>query len=469
MKRIELLFSAILVPVDYCMIIAAGLSAYAVRFGGTVTDIRPVFYELPIGEFLNVLLLAALAWVVIFAISGMYTMRGHRRFRNEFATILTACSTGTLAIIVLFFFQREFFSSRFILLTGLVFAVFYVTLGRLIVRSIQRLLLRRGVGVYRIALIGKDQVADQLVELYTKFPELGYRVVARFPEVTDAAMQELARLASERLQHEERGIDMVLEADSRLPKEQLQTLIDFCNDTHTTLKYTADMFGAKASNLAVETMGGIPIIEIKKTRLDGWGRILKRMFDLVLATLALIVLSPVFVIVAIAIKLDSRGPVFIRLTRVGERGRLFPLFKFRSMVQNAHAMKAELMQFNERTEGPLFKMKNDPRITRVGRFIRRTSIDELPQFWNVIRGEMSLVGPRPHEPEEVARYERPHRQLLTIKPGITGLAQVSGRSDLQFATEARLDIFYIEHWSLFLDLSILVRTPFVVLQMKSAA
>ena len=211
------------------------------------------------------------------------------------------------------------------------------------------------------------------------------------------------------------------------------------------------------------------MIEIKRTPLDGWGRILKRITDTFSSAIILLVLSPLLICVAIIIKLDSPGPVFYRSERVGERERRFGLYKFRSMVENAHAMKPELMKYNERNDGPLFKMKNDPRITRFGKFIRRTSLDELPQLYNILRGEMSMVGPRPHEPEEVRRYQKEQRKLLAIKPGITGLAQISGRSELNFNEEARLDIYYIEHWSPLLDFKILLRTPWVVLSAKSAS
>jgi lipopolysaccharide/colanic/teichoic acid biosynthesis glycosyltransferase len=183
----------------------------------------------------------------------------------------------------------------------------------------------------------------------------------------------------------------------------------------------------------------------------------------------LIILSPLFLILSLIIKIDSAGPVFAQLERIGEGGEKFVLFKFRSMIRDAHQLKKNLIALNERNDGPLFKIKNDPRITRFGRFLRKTSLDELPQLFNVIKGEMSLVGPRPHEPEEVAKYQKHHRKVLTIKPGITGLAQISGRSDLNFEEEVKLDTYYIENWSLKLDIQIIIKTPFIVLTTKSAA
>lgn len=193
---------------------------------------------------------------------------------------------------------------------------------------------------------------------------------------------------------------------------------------------------------------------------------MKRAFDIVVAALLLLILSPIFLVIAIWIKIDSPGSVFYASKRVGTRNSVFGLLKFRSMVVNAEKLKEQLLAQNERQDGPMFKMKNDPRVTRSGRFICKWSIDELPQLWNVIRGEVSLVGPRPHEPHEVAQYQKHHKRLLDIKPGVTGMAQVSGRSDLVFEDEVRLDTYYIEHWSLWLDIKIMLQTPRAVLAIR---
>lgn len=462
MKRTELLFSAILVPVDYVMLVAAGLIAYYLRFHSSVAGIRPVFYAFTLESFLPVLLSAAIGFILVFAFSGLYAIRGTRRFLNEMTGIFLACSTSVMAIIVLFFFQRELFSSRFIIVSGWLLAVVSVTLGRLVVRSIQGNMLRRSIGAYRVALVGHDATASHLLDVMRKNPAMGYTVVHHVAEVNAETMQTLHTLCANG------GVDIVLQADPTLAKEQTLQLIDCANDCHVTFQYAADLFEAQATNIAVETVAGIPIIEIKRTKLEGWGRIWKRVVDIVFSALALIVLSPFLLIVALCIKANSKGSILYKSKRIGQNGKPFFVYKFRSMVQNAEVMKQELMQYNERS-GPLFKMKNDPRITSVGRFLRKTSIDELPQFFNVLNGEMSLVGPRPHEPNEVAQYEKKYRQLMTIKPGITGLAQISGRSDLEFSEEARLDLFYIENWSLAKDFAILFKTPAVVLRMKSAA
>lgn len=223
-------------------------------------------------------------------------------------------------------------------------------------------------------------------------------------------------------------------------------------------------------------ISGVPIVEVKKTTLDGWGRIAKRIFDVVASLILIILVSPILLITAIAVKLDSRGPVlFSRLDdggmlyRVGQGGRLFHYFKFRSMIDKHNYMRyTELADKNIRKDGPMVKIVEDPRVTRVGKFIRRFSIDELPELFLVFKGDMSLVGPRPHLPEEVAKYEHHHKKVLTIKPGITGMAQISGRSDLSFEEEVKLDTYYIENWTLLFDLAIILRTPLAVLRLRKA-
>jgi len=206
-----------------------------------------------------------------------------------------------------------------------------------------------------------------------------------------------------------------------------------------------------------QPIAGLPLIHVSTPKLVGIQAGMKRAFDVIGATIALLVLSPVFLITAIAIKSDSSGPVFYRQQRVGIRGNVFHMYKFRSMVTNADELLSQLTQ-DSTGNGVLFKMKTDPRVTKVGRFIRRYSIDELPQLWNVIRGEMSMVGPRPPLKSEVDQYERYVERRLLVMPGITGLWQVSGRSDLEWEESVRLDLYYVENWSLIQDLTILTRT-----------
>lgn len=461
MKKSELTFNAVLVPLDFLMMVLAGLTAYMIRFD-TLAEIRPVVFDLPFGEYLNILFAVGGIWLAIFAMAGLYAIKRSQRVLDEIAKVFMACSVGIMIIIVMVFFKRELFSSRFIVLAGWLLSVVFVSFGRILVRHIQHLLYKSGIGIHRVVLVGEDRTAKSISRALHRKLSLGYKIVARSKDFNPSLAGKILDFKGGL------GVDEIIQADPNLPREQTVRLIDFCNEHNIIFKYAADILGAKASNIFVDTIAGIPVVEIRKTPLEGWKRIIKRLVDICGSAIGLVVLSPLFLIVAAVVKMDSRGPVFARLERVGERGARFTLFKFRSMVDGAHRLKDDLMRYNERSGGPLFKMKKDPRITRVGRIIRRTSIDELPQLINVLAGSMSLVGPRPHEPEEVEKYGRHHKRLLDIKPGITGMAQVSGRSDLDFEEEARLDIYYIENWSVKLDLQILFKTPWIVLKDKSA-
>ncbi len=463
MKKSELIFSAILVPVDYFMVVIAGIFAYNLRFVGFFTDIRPVITEIIFNQYIQLVFFVPVIFILIFALSGLYAIKNTRRLIDEITTIFIACTASIAIVIIIIFFQRELFSSRFIVLSAWLLSIAVVTAGRLTVRIIQRLLLKRNIGLHNVIIVGNDKTTEDIIKQIYKAPLLGYRIVARYDSFGDEEQRDLA----DKVKLE--SIDELIQGDSGLPKTEALSMRNFCNDHHITFKYATDLFEVQPTHIEINTIAGMPIIEVKRTKLDGWGRIFKRIFDLVGSILLIILTSPLLLLVAIMVKIDSQGSVLVKLERVGEKGKKFTLYKFRSMVKNAHLLKEELVDQNERSDGPLFKITNDPRVTRVGKFIRKTSLDELPQFFNVLRGEISLVGPRPHEPEEVSRYERWHKKLLTIKPGVSGLAQVSGRSDLKFEDEAKLDIYYIENWSIKLDLQILIKTPWVVIGRRAAS
>lgn len=458
MKESLLLLATAALPIDYAMLIAAGSLAYALRFADIITDVRPILFRLSFSDYLPSLLIAGGVGVVLFALSGLYSLRYQLKLSQEIGRIFLGCTAGLALVIVLFFFDPELFSSRFIVLMGWALAFMFVSVGRLFFRFLKRTLRRRGVALSNVVLVGSGEVSDRVHELISLTPALGYRITLRIPT---------GEWKSELVLPEE--TDEVLVTDPMTDRSTNVMIYEYCATHHLGFQYVADTLTAQSHNIVTRTLAGLPMIEILRTPLEGWGRVLKRIFDLVMALFLLLVLFPVFLALTLTVLLDTGWPIFVGLTRVGEGGKSFTLYKFRSMVRNAHQLKADLQQFNERSDGPLFKMSQDPRVTRSGRHLRRLSLDELPQLWNVLRGEMSLVGPRPHEPEEVARYALGQHRLLNLKPGMTGLAQVSGRSELSFSEEARLDTFYVENWSLGQDLVILVKTVVVVLQRKAVA
>jgi len=274
-------------------------------------------------------------------------------------------------------------------------------------------------------------------------------------------------------------VDEILLTDPDISREKTLELLAFTDTEHIGFKYTADLFAAAIGRTDIATYAGIPILEIKKTPLDGWGAIYKRIFDIVMSLMFILLTLPIQIVVATALFLEQPGRILFsrtpdgkKTTRIGQQGRPFHYFKFRSMVKNAHTFRfdPEFVKKHGNLRGgtPLFKLKDDPRVTPVGRIVRKYSLDELAEFYLVLLGRMSLVGPRPHLPEEVAQYKPHERRVLTVKPGITGLPQISGRADLDFEEEVRLDTYYIEHWNPWLDFYIILKTPLVVLFRKGA-
>ena len=245
-------------------------------------------------------------------------------------------------------------------------------------------------------------------------------------------------------------------------REIVQEVLDQARIQGVDLRMVPDMYDGLAWNSPIEYIGQFPTIPLHCGQVPEFGLLLKRGMDIVLASLTLLVLSPVLLAIAIAVKLDSHGPVFYSSERIGKKGRVFRCIKFRTMVRDAEKRRAEVMHMNER-DGVLFKITNDPRITRLGRILRKYSLDELPQFINVFRGDMSIVGPRPPLASEVREYKLSHLRRLDVMPGITGLWQVQARQDPSFDNYISLDVTYVDNWSIWLDIQILIRTIGVVI------
>lgn len=474
MKKFELTFMAAAVPVDAILLFFAGLAAYALRFTETAVGIRRVMFYLPLDQFIKILILVVPVWIIIFATNGLYTIDPNRKFASEASRVFFACTVGLAAITVYIFFRGEYFNSRFIVLAAWGFAVVFVLLGRIIMRLAKLIFYQSGVGLRRTVLIGGGPIAERIKNLAAERRALGYAVVAHYSVFNEKIREEIMALDAKN------DIDELLLANPKASGEETIGLLSFAEEHHFTLKYSADLFSTLAPNMRVSTVGDIPIIEFRRARLDGWGKIWKRAFDLTAGTILIILSSPFLAAAALAIFLETGRPLVFENTRVGFRGKKFRTLKFRSMFQkfctennsgeNSEALKleAELIAKQNSKNGsePVYKIGHDPRVTRAGKWLRRWSVDELPQLFNVLRGNMSLVGPRPHQPREVARYTPEHRRVHAVKPGITGLAQISGRSDLSFDEEVRLDMFYVENWSMVMDLFILLKTPWAVIKRR---
>lgn len=460
MKKSELVLNIALIPVDFAMLLAAGIVTYLIRTR-ILDAFRPVkfAFTLPFERYFFFVTIVALLFLVAYAAAGLYNLRATRRFMEEAMRVIMGSSVGLMAVIVYMFLRAALFDSRFLVLGAWVLGIIFVSLGRFAMRKLDRfLVVRYGMGVHKVLIIGADEISKLLVAQMTGDPGSGYKVVKQLahPEVA-----EIKNAIGNP------GVDEVILANPNYPADRVIELVEFCHENHLGFRFVPNLYQTLTKNFTLDTYTGVPFVELRRTALDGWGRVFKRGIDVFGALIGLVLLSPLFAVIAFAIKWETAGPVFVHLERVS-RKRLFRLLKFRSMINHAETYKDALMQYNERNGSPLFKMKNDPRITRVGKFIRRYRLDEFPQFWNVLASDISLVGPRPHEPQEIALYKQRHKRVLAIKAGVTGLAQISGSSDLPFEEEVALDTLYIENWSLLQDFKIIIMTLLKLVRDRSA-
>jgi exopolysaccharide biosynthesis polyprenyl glycosylphosphotransferase len=468
MKKAELVFNVLLVPVDFLMVFLSGMAAYFLRFSKSIVDLRPILFDLPLSRYTLIVIAVALFFVGIFSLLGLYSFVAKRKIREDFSKIVIGVSAGIMLMIFFTFLTRELFSSRFIILALWILAIVFVFAGRIILEMARRWLVGKyGYGTHKVFIMGENDLSAVLKREFQNNPALGYRVLSA---------KKAYDLGYFKKTYEAAGIDEVIVTDLSGDKSFFINLLEYCRVAHIDFKFVADLFHAKATRMEIETIGGVSLIEIKRTPMEGWGRVLKRVFDILGAVFGVIIFSPIMIVAAVLIKLDSRGPALYYSERVGVNGH-FNVLKFRSMkaefctgkqfgVQDYYALKYEKKLIKEKNirQGAIYKIKDDPRITRLGRFLRRASIDELPQLFNVLAGHMSLVGPRPHQPREVLKNDNDsYKGILQVKPGITGLAQVSGRSDLSTEEELNLDTYYAENWSIMLDIIILIKTiPAVV-------
>ncbi|MDD5652115.1 MAG: sugar transferase [Candidatus Moranbacteria bacterium] len=472
MKKSELFFSAIQIPTDILAILAASLLAYWLRelpFTLELLELKSLSGTVSFGGFLKIVIFATPFFILIFATQGLYDIRATRKFWKEALKVFSATTIALMIIVVTFFLKREWFSSRFIILLAWFLVTFSVILGRFILQYAQKWLLKnKGIGIHRVLLIGRNGKLYTLENEIKRNPKLGYKVM----DVVDNARLNVVKKIKK-----EKGIDEIILSDPTIPEDDIEKLIDFCAINNIVYRFIPTTLQTTRFEMGVFI--GEPIIEIKHTPLDGWGRITKRTFDIAGSLFFIIISSPLLAIVAILIKLeDKHGPIIYINKRIGADGREIKVYKFRYMkwkycIDKANPDFKEALEFEKKLiaersvrRGPLYKIKDDPRKTRIGSFIEKYSIDEFPQFFNVLNGDMSLVGPRPHQKREVEKYREYHRRLLTIKPGVTGLAQVSGRSDLDFEDEYKLDLYYIENWTILLDIQIILKTVGVLIKRR---
>jgi exopolysaccharide biosynthesis polyprenyl glycosylphosphotransferase len=408
--------------------------------------------------------------LIFFKRSNLYLTDRNLSISQEILRVfLNVGYVGILISAVIFFAQFKFFS-RLVFIVCLVLFCVFLSLWRTVKRIILRRLISQGFHNINVLIVGAGKVGESVLDEIKQNPWLGLKVIGFLDDSRSgiaAGVSILGKLDNFQAISKKYFIDEVI-VTIPSAREIVSKLIKQAKNLSLGVNLVPENFDEILAPLNISYLGIIPLLSYKQKQPHPTEFALKSFFDFIVVLVAFILLLPLFALISILIKLDSQGPVFYVQKRVGSKGRIFYLYKFRSMLKNADKLKHQLMEKNEVRDGIIFKIKDDPRITRIGRFLRRTSLDELPQLLNVLRRDMSLVGPRPPTPDEVEKYHYTHMQRLSIKPGITGMSQVRGRSDLTFHRWAKWDIWYVNNWSFGLDLKILWWTVPTVLKGKGA-
>jgi exopolysaccharide biosynthesis polyprenyl glycosylphosphotransferase len=411
-------------------------------------------------------------WAFLFGRYGLYRSRHTASRREEAGRVFHGVAAGVSATaVVAFALDQSVPRSWLVALFAL--ATVSVLLERELVRHAFNVLRRRGHCLRPVVIAGTGDEAYALASMLVEQPELGYRVVGLVgdPDDLDPRLVEFGPVIDGRTKPADQvrltGATGVIVATTDVDLDTSNRLTRTLTDAGLHVELSSSLKDIDADRLSVRPLGRFPVVYVEPVRRTGWPQVAKRAFDVGLAATLLVVSTPVLLVAAVAVKVTSPGPVLFRQERVGRRGRRFHVLKLRTMVADAEERLVELDLLNE-ADGPLFKIHNDPRVTRVGHLLRKLSLDELPQLVNVLKGEMSLVGPRPALPSEVTQWGPELFERLRVAPGITGMWQVRGRSDSSFAQYQRWDLYYVDNWSMAHDIGILLRTLPVVLSQKGA-
>ncbi len=455
--------------IDLLLMLISFFIPYTLRyndFGSLFADVHFPYFT----EYCFVFALWGVFIVITFKGKRLYATNRSLSIPKEQMQVVTRIFYTSIIIGSIIFFAKYLFFSRFVFVMNLVLLCTLLSGWRTVKRLVLRKLIREGFHNINILIVGAGKVGKAVLEEIKKQPYLGFKVVGFLDEQKEGLVDGtpvVGKLSDFLTIARKHFIDEVIIAMSS-EKKAISDLITQAQKMRLGARIVPEHLEEPLPILDVSYLGIIPLLTYKERKPHPSEAIFKRLFDSATSLILIILLLLPFIIIAILIKIDSSGPVFFIQKRVGLRGRIFNFYKFRSMVKGADKLKNQLLEKNEVKDRVTFKIKKDPRITRIGRFLRKHSLDELPQLFNVLKGDMSLVGPRPPLPNETEEYTHSHIDRLSIKPGITGLSQVRGRSDLSFSRWVKWDLWYINNWSFGLDLKILLWTIPAVLKGKGA-
>jgi len=455
---------------DAAILLYAFIMAYHLR----MTFLFRGYTLAPIGEYTWLVIAHAAICLVVMAVSGLYTPQIEMGFARTVWQVIKSVGASIALVVLFLFLVKDHSISRTLVIMLGVISLLLLILEKLVLKFISDSMRRRGVAAIQAIVVGTGRRAQMLMDSIDGHPELGYRIAGLVdvePELVGSTVRNVPVLGTiEELPKilDKYTVDEVFFAMPFHMLPDLKRQIYLCEEVGVKATVMAEFIRPAIATTRITTHLGLPLLTYSTTPTQVWQLFVKEIFDRLAALLGLVIISPLLVFIAVAIKLSSRGPVIFSQVRSGLHGRNFNMYKFRTMVMGAEEMKGELDDLNE-MDGPVFKIRKDPRVTWVGQLLRRFSMDELPQLWNVLMGQMSIVGPRPPIPKEVEKYERWQRRRLSMKPGLTCYWQIEGRNEVDFDAWMELDLKYIDSWSLWTDTVILFKTVPVVLLAKGAS
>ncbi len=457
----------ILIPIIDVVLFNVGfVIGYFIRYN--FQWFRETGFDARLEDYWTIQIAFTIAFLVMFRIDGVYTPRRAPAWLDQIYVIINSSAKAMVVVLALIFIYLPAGYSRLMIVEGGLAVVILVGIARWVQGLIESMLRRRGSNIANVLIVGAGELGRAVMRTLVARPELGYRCIGFVDDDPQRGSTNIGRFPAlgaldaipSILRNQK--VDEVVVTLPWSTQPKITQVVELCAHRGARARVAPSLLQINMGHIDVNDFGGIPLLSMREDRTSPDDHTIKRLLDLVGSALVLTLCAPIILFFMLLVWLESPGSPIYSQMRVGKHGKMFKFYKLRSMRPGADAEKEHLRAHNE-ADGPLFKMKNDPRLTRVGRFIRRTSIDELLQFLNVLRGEMSIVGPRPNLPDEVARYSDWHRARMRVRPGITGLSQISGRSELTFDETCLLDIYYIESWSPSLDLKIALKTiPYLI-------
>lgn len=471
----SLIYNVVLVVGDFLALVAAFAMAYILRvnweLGLAVAELPPLSGRAYIGIFLTI----APLWVLIFALLGLYNSNIYEKRFKELGRLLVGSFIGLLLLIFWnFLVDDPLFPARLVPIYGFLFGFLFLVVFRNLARLVRVQLFKHNIGLTKVVLVGNTDMTRELLDWLSEPKRSGYQVVAVVGGKQSLGQHNvpLYHTFDQFLngKHED-GLHGIIQTELYADEARNAKILAFAQENHVNYRFVPGNSELFVGNIEVDLFrSSVPVITVHQTALFGWGRVVKRLFDIIVGGLMLLVASPLLLAIALCIKVNEpSAPVLYRPKRLGRFNSRVSVLKFRSMVYTYNNISPE-QAFAKMGRPDLLKkyrdggdqLPNDPRVSRIGRILRSTSLDELPQLINVVRGDISLVGPRPLDPFEMEKYPKKNR-ILSVKTGLTGLAQVSGRRNISFEERRRLDLYYVQNWSLWLDIVILLKTIRAVL------